>query len=45
MHIPAGASQSVELLDFEQALSLSGRSGGYDAAKWLYVPAFYTEYR
>ncbi len=45
MHIPAGASQSVELLDFEQALSLSGRSGGYDAAKWLYVPDFYTEYR
>ena len=45
MHIPAGASQTVELLDFEDALALSGRSGGYDAGKWLYVPDFYTEYR
>ena len=45
MHIPAGASQTVELLDFEEALALSGKSGDYDAAKWLYVPDFYTEYR
>ena len=45
MHIPQGASQTIELLDFEDALALSGRSGGYDAAKWLYVPDFYTEYR
>ena len=37
MHIPSGASQSVSLLSFEQALSLSGRSGDYDAEKWLYV--------
>ena len=45
MHIPSGASQTVELLRFEDALSLSGKTGGYDAEKWLYVPDFYTEYR
>ena len=45
MHIPQGASQTIELLDFEDALALSGRGGSYDAAKWLYVPDFYTEYR
>ena len=45
MHIPSGASQNLKLLDFEEALALSGRSGGYDAEKWLYVPDFYTEYR
>ncbi len=45
MHIPSAQSQTIELLPFAQALSLSGRSGDYDAAKWLYVPDFYTEYR
>lgn len=45
MHIPSGASQTVELLRFETALELSGKSGGYDSNKWLYVPDFYTEYR
>jgi len=45
MHIPSGASQTVELLDFEQALALAGRRGDYDAEKWLYIPDFYTEYR
>ena len=45
MHIPQGATQTIELLDFEDALALSGRTGGYDAEKWLYVPDFYTEYR
>ena len=45
MHIPSGESQTVELLDFEEALARSGKSGGYDAQKWLYVPDFYTEYR
>ena len=45
MHIPSGASQTVELLDFEEALARSGKSGGYDPEKWLYVPDFYTEYR
>ena len=45
MHVPSGESQTIELLSFDEALTLSGRSGGYDADKWLYVPDFYTEYR
>ena len=45
MHIPSGESQTVEILDFQDALRLSGQSGGYDSQKWLYVPDFYTEYR
>lgn len=45
MHIPSGATQTVELLSFRDALELSGKSGGYDSDKWLYVPDFYTEYR
>lgn len=45
MHIPSGASQTVELLSFREAMELSGRRGDYDAQKWLYVPDFYTEYR
>lgn len=45
MHIPSGESCTIELLPFEEALARSGRSGGYDAEKWLYVPDFYTEYR
>ena len=45
MHIPSGASQTVEILDFETALALSGRGDAYDRDRWLYVPDFYTEYR
>jgi len=45
MHVPSGASSTIELLDFDEALALSGKSGSYDAEKWLYVPDFYTEYR
>ena len=30
MHIPCAASQSVEVLDFETALSLSGQGDRYD---------------
>ena len=45
MHIPSSQSQDVALLDFEEALSRSGKSGEYDVEKWLYVPDFYTEYR
>ena len=45
MHIPSGASQTVEILDFETALALSGRGDAYDRERWLYVPDFYTEYR
>ena len=45
MHIPSGASQTVEILDFETALALSGRGDAYDRTRWLYVPDSYTEYR
>ena len=45
MHIPSCESSALELLSFEEALSLSGKSGEYDSEKWLYVPDFYTEYR
>ena len=45
MHIPRGASQTIEVLDFETALALSGRGDAYDRETWLYVPDFYTEYR
>ena len=45
MHIPSGASQTIDILSFSDALTLSGRSGGYDAGRWIYVPDFYTEYR
>ena len=45
MHIPQGASQTIDILPFADALALYGRSGGYDSQKWLYVPDFYTEYR
>ena len=45
MHIPSGDSRTIEILDFQDALRLSGQSGGYDSEKWLYVPDFYTEYR
>ena len=45
MHIPSGASQTVDILNFETALALSGRGDSYDRETWLYVPDFYTEYR
>ncbi len=45
MHIPSSATTELALLPFEEALARSGRSGGYDPEKWIYVPDFYTEYR
>ena len=45
MHIPQGASQTIDILPFSEALARSGRSDEYDSQKWLYVPNFYTEYR
>lgn len=45
MHIPSTPTADLTLLSFEEALSLSGRTGAYDPEKWLYVPDFYTEYR
>ena len=45
MHIPSANSQTLDILDFETALSLSGQGGAYDRERWIYVPDFYTEYR
>ena len=45
MHIPQGASQTIDILPFAEALARSGRDDAYDSQKWLYVPDFYTEYR
>ena len=45
MHIPQGASQTIDILPFAEALARSGRGDAYDSQKWLYVPDFYTEYR
>lgn len=45
MHIPSGASQTIDILPFEEALGLSGRGEDYNSGRWLYVPDFYTEYR
>ena len=45
MHIPSAPTDTLSLLSFDEALSRSGRTGGYDPARWLYVPDFYTEYR
>ena len=45
MHIPTADTDTLELLPFREALEKSGQRGDYDAARWLYVPDFYTEYR
>lgn len=45
MHIPSGETVSLTVETFAQALASSGKSGGYDPEKWLYVPDHYTEYR
>lgn len=45
MHIPAAPTETLALLSFREALARSGKSGGYDPDRWLYVPDFYTEYR
>lgn len=45
MHIPTCESCELEILSFEDALKNSGGRGDYDAAKWLYVPDYYADYR
>ena len=45
MHIPTCESCELDILSFEEALNNSGRRGGYDAEKWLYVPDYYADYR
>lgn len=44
MHIPSGASQTIEILSFREAMQAAPKEP-YDAEKWLYVPPFYDEYR
>ena len=44
-HIPSAPTATLSILSFSEAMARSGQSCGYDAAKWLYVPDFYTEYR
>lgn len=44
-HIPVSPTAELNILSFAEAMAQSGRSGAYDAKKWLYVPDFYTEYR
>ena len=45
MHIPSASCRTLDILDFETALSLSGQGDAYDRDRWIYVPDFYTEYR
>lgn len=45
MHIPTVDTNEMEILPFARALAESGKSGGYDTDRWIYVPDFYTEYR
>lgn len=46
MHIPSSTTGEIEVLSFDTALRRALRpSPDYDAAKWLYVPNAYSEYR
>ena len=45
MHIPSASCRTLDILDFDTALSLSGQGDAYDRDRWIYVPDFYTEYR
>ena len=46
MHIPQGPTAALELEPFDSALSAALLpSPDYDAARWLYVPNRYSEYR
>ena len=46
MHIPKGATTSIELVTFADALqSANTPNPDYDIETWLYAPNFYSEYR
>ena len=46
MHIPSGATTELEVLTFAEALaSAEIPSEEYDIEKWIYAPAFYSDYR
>jgi len=46
MHIPSGATTELEVLTFADALASAGvPNRDYDIEKWIYAPAFYSDYR
>ncbi len=45
MHIPAAATQEIDILTFSEAQERRAESAEYDRERWLYVPDFYSEYR
>lgn len=46
MHIPSMNTTEMEVLTFREALaSANTPSEEYDISKWIYAPAFYSEYR
>ena len=46
MHIPSCETNTLSILDFNQALEAATLpTADYDVNKWLYVPNFYSEYR
>ena len=46
MHIPSAATTEIEVLTFADALaSAQVPSEEYNIEKWLYAPAFYSDYR
>lgn len=46
MHIPSMPTTEVELLTFREALASAEKPNPeYDIARWIYAPAFYSEYR
>lgn len=46
MHIPSGATTTLDLVTFQEALeSANTPCSEYDVNKWLYAPNFYSEYR
>ena len=46
MHIPSCETNTLPILDFNQALEAANLPcSEYDVNKWLYVPNFYSEYR
>lgn len=44
-HIPTTMTAELSVMPFYDALSESERATDYDVSRWLYVPAYYDEYR
>ena len=45
MHIPSCQTQELDILTFDEALRPSEGDKSWDAAKWIYVPDYYADYR